>query len=117
MKSGSPVVASDIPVHREIFADAAEYFNPYSVDALSRAIHTVINPEGSGRRDELIARGAIVSTRYSLENILPQWRAFLQLPEPAAPCGHGLSHLLPAQLGERGGRVFPLFPAVPRPPD
>ncbi|HKC17730.1 MAG TPA: glycosyltransferase family 1 protein [Steroidobacteraceae bacterium] len=85
MKSGSPVVASDIPVHREIFADAAEYFNPYSVDALSRAIHTVINPEGSGRRDELIARGAIVSTRYSLENILPQWRAFLQLPKPAAP--------------------------------
>ncbi len=34
MKSGSPVVASDIPVHREVYADAAEFFNPYSIDAL-----------------------------------------------------------------------------------
>ena len=30
MKSGGAVVASDIAVHREIYADAAEYCNPYS---------------------------------------------------------------------------------------
>jgi glycosyltransferase involved in cell wall biosynthesis len=85
MKSGSPVVASDIPVHREIFSDAAEYFNPYSVDALSQAIHAVIDPVRSERRGELVARGAVVSTRYSLENILPRWQAFLQLPAPTTP--------------------------------
>jgi glycosyltransferase involved in cell wall biosynthesis len=84
MKSGGPVIASDIAVHREIFLDAAEFFNPYSVEALSRAIQTVIDPAQSGRRDELVARGAIVSARYSHENILPRWQAFLQMRDPEA---------------------------------
>jgi glycosyltransferase involved in cell wall biosynthesis len=42
MKSGGAVVASDIPVHREVCADAAEYFNPYSDADLGCAIHGVI---------------------------------------------------------------------------
>ena len=61
MKSGSPVVASDIPVHREIYANAAEYFNPYSADALSHAIQAVIDPIKTTRRVELVAKGAIVA--------------------------------------------------------
>ncbi len=84
MKSGGPVVASDIPVHREVFADAAEYFNPYSVNALTEAIQAVVDPASSARRDELVARGAIVATRYSHDIIVPQWRDFLRLPEPPA---------------------------------
>ncbi len=78
MTSGGPVIASDIAVHREIFLDAAEFFNPYSVEALSHAIQSVIDPANPGRRDELVARGSIVSARYSHDNILPQWRAFLR---------------------------------------
>jgi glycosyltransferase involved in cell wall biosynthesis len=78
MKSGSPVVASDIAVHREIFADAAEYFNPYSVDALSHSILTVIDPVQSARRMELVTKGVGIADRYSHENILPQWQSFLQ---------------------------------------
>jgi glycosyltransferase involved in cell wall biosynthesis len=77
MKSGGAVVASDIAVHREIYADAAEYFNPYSSQDLARAIREVIDPARSARRDELVARGAIVSRRYGHETILPQWQAFL----------------------------------------
>ena len=78
MRSGSPVVASDIPVHREIFSDAAEYFNPYSVDALSNAVQAVIDPARSARREELVAKGSSVSARYSHEKILPQWQSFLR---------------------------------------
>ena len=84
MTSGGPVIASDIEVHREIFLDAAEFFNPYSVEALSHAIQTVIDPAQPGRRDELVAKGLIVSARYSHENILPQWQAFLRLRGPGA---------------------------------
>jgi glycosyltransferase involved in cell wall biosynthesis len=84
MKSGSPVVASDIPVHREVYADAAEFFNPYSVDSLSHAIQSVIDPAHSGRRRDLVARGAIVAQRYSLESILPKWQSFLQLQTSGA---------------------------------
>jgi glycosyltransferase involved in cell wall biosynthesis len=78
MKSGSPVVASDIPVHREIYADAAEFFNPYSVDALSHAIQSVIDPALIARREELVTRGATVAERYTHASILPKWQSFLQ---------------------------------------
>jgi glycosyltransferase involved in cell wall biosynthesis len=78
MKSGGPVIASDIPVHREVYADAAEFFNPYSVDALSFAIQSVIDPARSARRAELVTKGAVVAERYSRASILPKWQAFLQ---------------------------------------
>jgi glycosyltransferase involved in cell wall biosynthesis len=77
MKSGGAVIASDIAVHREIYADAAEYFNPYSAGDAARAIQTVIGP-ATARRAELVAKGALVSQRYDYEVILPQWESFLQ---------------------------------------
>ena len=79
MKCGGPLVASDIPVHREVYADAAEFFNPYSVDSLSHAIQSVIGPAHSARREELIARGTLVAQRYVHDSILPKWRSFLGL--------------------------------------
>jgi glycosyltransferase involved in cell wall biosynthesis len=79
MKSGGAVAASDIPVHREVFSDAAEYFNPYSVDAVARAIESIIDPMRNARREELVANGAIISSRYTHEAILPKWQSFLHL--------------------------------------
>jgi glycosyltransferase involved in cell wall biosynthesis len=38
MSSGLPVVASDLPVHREICGDAAIYFPPFSADVLAERI-------------------------------------------------------------------------------
>lgn len=78
MKSGGAVVASDIAVHREVYVDAAEYCNPYSVGDMVRAIRAVIEPDQSARRDELVAKGAGVAQRYAYEVILPQWQAFLR---------------------------------------
>jgi glycosyltransferase involved in cell wall biosynthesis len=91
MKSGSPVIASDIPVHREIYADAAELFNPYSVDALSFAIQSVIDPARSARRAELVTRGAAVAERYTHESILPKWQSFLHSQALASPTSHALA--------------------------
>jgi hypothetical protein len=79
MKCGSPVVASDIPVHREVFADAAEFFNPYSVEALSHAIQSTIDPMRRAQVDELVAKGEAVAERYVHESILAKWQSFLQL--------------------------------------
>jgi len=78
MSSGSPVVASDIPVHREVYADAAEFFNPYSVEALSHALQSVIDPALSARRDELVSKGSSVAQRYTHASILPKWQSFLR---------------------------------------
>jgi glycosyltransferase involved in cell wall biosynthesis len=85
MKCGSPVVASDIAVHREIYADAAEFFNPYSVDALSHALQFVIDPALTSRREELVTKGKSVARRYSHESIVPKWQAFLQSQSLAEP--------------------------------
>ncbi len=78
MMSGGAVVASAIVAHQEIYSDAAEFFNPYSVEELARAIDAVVAPENASRRNELIARGAIVAQRYSYDAIMPLWRSFLK---------------------------------------
>ena len=85
MKSGGVVVASNIPVHQEIYADGAEYFNPYSVEDLVRAIRNVIDPAQAVRREELMRSGAAVAHRYACEAILPKWQDLLasRLPTPA----------------------------------
>ncbi|HRQ95980.1 MAG TPA: glycosyltransferase family 1 protein [Candidatus Accumulibacter phosphatis] len=78
MRSGGAVVASEIIVHREIYGDAAEYFSPYSIADAARAIAAVIAPERNERRLELVAKGAVTSSRYLPDRILPQWQEFLR---------------------------------------
>lgn len=77
MRCGGAVAASDIPVHRDIYDHASEFFNPYSASDIARSIARVIDPENAARRAELVAAGAEVSARYLPDRILPQWREFL----------------------------------------
>jgi glycosyltransferase involved in cell wall biosynthesis len=77
MKSGGAVVASDIPVHREIYSDAAEYFDPYSTEDLVRAIFEVIDSTRLPRREELVNCGTRVAARFDCEVIMSKWHAFL----------------------------------------
>ena len=78
MRCGGAVVASDIAVHRDVYGDAAQYFNPYAAQQAAMAIAQLIDPSEPARQLELVGRGAKVSKRYLPEVILPQWRAFLQ---------------------------------------
>lgn len=80
MCCGSPVVASDIPVHRDIYADAAVYCSPYEPFTMARAIDDVIGPSAAAAslRQQLVSRGAEVSARYTPEVVLPQWQAFFE---------------------------------------
>lgn len=77
MRSGGVVAASDIPVHREIYNHAVEYFNPYEAADASRAIARIIDPRHAERRQQLIAAGAQVSANYLPDRILLQWHQFL----------------------------------------
>ncbi|RQR70190.1 glycosyltransferase family 1 protein [Burkholderia sp. Bp9015] len=79
MASGGVTIASDIPVHREVYDDAAEYFDPYSTASLVGALKKVLYQENSTQlREKLRVRGQEVSSRYLPERILPQWEDFLQ---------------------------------------
>ena len=78
MRCGGVAIASDIPVHREIYDDAAEYFDPYDVKSLADALkRTLYSEESVDRRSSLVAKGKLVSSRYLPEAILPKWEAFL----------------------------------------
>lgn len=78
MASGGIAVSSDIPVHREIYEDASEYFDPYSTASLVGALKRVLYDEqAASMQARLRERGAAIAARYRPENILPQWRRFI----------------------------------------
>ena len=76
MLSGGVVAASDIPVHREVYGDACQYFNPYSTSQCARAIEELIASENESHRNTMVARGLKHAQKYQKENITPRWEAF-----------------------------------------
>ncbi len=77
MRSGGIVAASDLPVHREIYADAAAYFNPYSTDDMERTLQALLAADASESRRRLASRSIEIAERYAPDNVLPQWQSFL----------------------------------------
>lgn len=79
MASGGITIASDIPVHREVYGEAAEYFDPYSTASLVKGLKKVLYDKDSQTlRDEMREQGRETSKHYQPETILPQWEDFLQ---------------------------------------
>ena len=78
MASGGVTIASDIPVHREVYDDAAVYFDPYSTVSLVKAIKEVLYDDGADFvRRRMVSRGEQVAQRYQPEVIIPKWEEFL----------------------------------------
>lgn len=86
MISGGVVVCSDIPVHREVYAEGAEYFNPYSSEDIAEVVGRVIDGAQVERRQQLIELGCRNAKRYLPSNVLPKWEELLAhtLANPAA---------------------------------
>ena len=76
MRSGGLVIASDIPVHREIYEDASQYFNPYSSEDAARVLRQVLGGDGPRLRDHLRRAGRRVSGLYTQEVLMPRWDDF-----------------------------------------
>ena len=85
MRCGNVVLASDIPVHREVFGGAARYFHPYDSEDQAAAINALL-AEGAGpERDRLREEGARIAERYSEAALLPQWESLLRRVAARAP--------------------------------
>lgn len=79
MRSGGVVVASDIAVHREVYGDAAEYFERSSAGSLVSAITKVLySPQAAQVQAGLRTVAKDVSARYLPDAIMPQWARFLK---------------------------------------
>ena len=78
MRSGGVVTASDIPVHREIYDGAADFFDPYSTKSLVESLTRILYaPDAQETQRRMQALGQEVSARYLPEKVLPQWDRFL----------------------------------------
>ena len=78
MRCGGVVLASDIPVHREVYQDAAHYFEPHSTDSLVEVISDALySSQSADSKQVLKERGDIVSSAYLPEKIFLQWADFL----------------------------------------
>ncbi|MGH8468201.1 MAG: glycosyltransferase family 4 protein [Gammaproteobacteria bacterium] len=63
MRVGTPVVASDIPVFRELFEDAVEYVDPHSPADIGRGIREL---HGNATKKEwMIVRGVEIAKKFS----------------------------------------------------
>jgi glycosyltransferase involved in cell wall biosynthesis len=60
MSSGLPVVASDLPVHREICSEAGIYFPRFSPEALAER---VLEIQGSPELSERLSRAGLLRSR------------------------------------------------------
>ncbi len=79
MRCGGVVVASDIAVHREVYGNAAVYFDPYDTQNLAQAMHGLMYAaDAQPAREALRQRGLEQSAQYLPERIVPQWDAFLR---------------------------------------
>lgn len=77
MACGGVIVASDISVHREVYGEAARYFDPYCVLQQAEAIESVLTP-GNSLRHQLKATGLKQVTHYQPSAIKPQWADFFE---------------------------------------
>jgi glycosyltransferase involved in cell wall biosynthesis len=77
---GTPVLCSDIPVFREVAGELADYFDPFSAEALCAAVKQV-TAQQMDRRERIRERYADLAERFGF---LTQARDFLAGPAPTA---------------------------------
>jgi glycosyltransferase involved in cell wall biosynthesis len=83
MAAGLPVIASDIPVHREICGEAALYFPPRDAQALAEQLAGIA--ADAGLRQEMVSRGSLRVREYLWEDHVERLLALLR--ELASPAG------------------------------
>ena len=76
MACGTPVIASDIPVHRWVYGDAAEYVDAYDEEDIARMLARMAElPREEGHLAEMRDRGLRQARLYHSETLAPRWEA------------------------------------------
>ncbi len=75
MACGTPLLASDIPVHRWVYSDAAEYFDPYDEEELARLLARCAElPREDGHLAMMRERGLRQASLYTPDALAPRWQ-------------------------------------------
>ena len=78
MSAGGVVAASDIRVHRDVYGDAAVYFNPYVATHMAEVLAALLRQSDGPDRAARQAAGLGVASHYKPEAVMPQWQVFLE---------------------------------------
>jgi glycosyltransferase involved in cell wall biosynthesis len=79
MMCGAPIIASDLPVHRENYDQAALYFNPYSTEELVEVINGFLTgPHRSERIDAMRFNGLVHAKSYRRGDLAQRWGEFFE---------------------------------------
>jgi glycosyltransferase involved in cell wall biosynthesis len=74
MACGTPLIASDIAVHRWVYGDAAVYFDPYDEEQLGETMARLAElPRETGVLAELRDKGLRQAALYKPEALAPRW--------------------------------------------
>ena len=74
MACGTPVIASDIPVHRWVYGDAADYVDAYDEEAFARMLARAAElPREEGHLADMRDRGLRQAKLYRPETLAPRW--------------------------------------------
>jgi glycosyltransferase involved in cell wall biosynthesis len=87
MACGAPLVASGIPVHRWVYGDAAEYFDPYDDEELATILARLVElPRETGALADMRERGLRQAALYQFPALSPRWEQAIQslAAQPAA---------------------------------
>ena len=76
MSCGVPVICSDIEVHRELFAGAAEFFPAAEPDILAQLMAGLW--KNQPRRESMIQKGLLLAQKFTWENMACQTAAVYQ---------------------------------------
>lgn len=81
MTQGTAVIVSDIPVFREIYGEAAEYFDPQNPEDMAGKILDVV--EDGDKRKKLIEKGESQIKKYSWQKMASETLAIYKLNLPS----------------------------------
>lgn len=73
---GTPVVASNIPVHTEVFKDAVKYFDPEDIDQCAKVLYDVAN--NNDIKKGLVDKAFVLKDEFSYLNSAKQFLSLCQ---------------------------------------
>jgi glycosyltransferase involved in cell wall biosynthesis len=82
---GGRVVASDLPVHREVYGEAAGYFEPNSDTALAAALQAALVHPESGDQESVMRSRSAATAPYEHPRLLAAWSTLLRRIQSDAP--------------------------------
>lgn len=79
MRCGTPVISSEIEVHKEIQGDSSYYVDPYNIkDIADKVVHLVKNRDSKEVKDN-IKKGIKRSHTYNRESVVKQWNELFNI--------------------------------------